>query len=103
VTLGPMALRGEIGATLFKNALNASYVVLNYEAFLRMSLLPNVGLELGGGLQNWTQGNGGSAGVLSAGLTFGLVGFFDRVYATYSRFLLGSDVNELKLGVGLIF
>lgn len=103
IQLGGIGLRGELGATLFKNVLGSSFLVLNYEALLQLSLLPKIGLELGGGMQTWTKGNGGTAGVLSAGLTVGLLGTLDRIYATYSRFLLGTDANEIKLGIGLVF
>jgi hypothetical protein len=99
--LGPLGLRGELGATLLDTGAG-SFVALNYEALLRMGLFPNVTLEAGGGLQTWA-GNGGTSGVISAGLAFGLAGTLDRIYATYSRFLLGGGANMLKFGVGLSF
>ena len=103
IHLGAIGIRGEVGAALFKNTVGDSFLVLNYEGLLQIGLLPNVKVELGGGMQTWTKGNGGTAGVLSAGLTFGMTGTLDRIYATYSRFLLGTDANEIKLGIGLVF
>lgn len=102
ITAGPLGLRGEVGVAPLKTATGVSYLQINFEGFFQFSLFPLIGLELGGGYQTLTKSLG-SAGVLSANLTVSLLGPIDRVYAGYSRFLLGNDANQFKLGIGLVF
>lgn len=101
IGLGGLGLRGELGIARFKPAGTAVYSI-NYEALLQLGMMPNMKLELGGGAQS-TTGGGGTGAALSAGLTFGLTGTVDRIYATYSRYTNGTGSNAIKLGLGLIF
>lgn len=97
--LGLIGIRGEVGATHLKNAAKQGFFMTNYEALLRFSLVPALVFEVGGGAQTW-HSNGGTAKVLSVGLSIPLLGPIDRVYGGYSRLFMGDGLNELKVGLG---
>lgn len=99
--LGPVGLRGEIGISPLKDVLGGSVLLTNFEALLQFGLAPKLGLEVGGGFQKF--GSGSLGGTLSGGLFIGLAGILDRIYATYSRYLPGGGVNEIKAGLGIVF
>ncbi len=99
--LGPVGLRGEVGISPLKDPLGNSVMLTNFEALLNFALAPKLGFEVGGGAQKF--GSGSLGGVLSGGLTIGLVGMLDRVYVTYTRYLPGGGSNEIKAGLGIVF
>jgi len=101
--LGPIGLRGELGAALHKNSLGDRFLVYNYEALARLGLLPNFTFEAGGGFQSWSAGNGGTKPVVTLGLAFGLMGPIDRIYVAFSHFFQGGGSNQYRAGIGFTF
>lgn len=99
-SLGFIGVRGELGLSLLKNPIGDSFTAINYEAYVQLSLLPILGLELGGGIMDW-KSNGGSSGIYGVNLVLSLIGPLDRVYVGYSRFTLGSGFNIFKAGLGI--
>lgn len=102
--LGAVAIRGELGAMLLKNALGDRFLALNYDVFLRVPLHEYLLAEVGLGFQTWTAGNGGTKPEFSLNACVPFANnVFDRVFVGYSRFFLAGGVNEFKLGFGLVF
>ena len=101
LSAGGVGLRGELGATLLKSAIDTRFFVVNLEAFLQLPIIPSLfSIEGGGGLETWMGGNGGTHPILSIYAVFGL-GIIERIYLGYSRFLLpGNNSNQWKLGLG---
>jgi hypothetical protein len=96
---GMIGVRGDFGVTWLKNGIGDRFLAVNTEALLSLGFGPGFSLEAGGGLHNWID-NGGSDVAVSANAVFTAVPGIDRVFVGFSRFFLGSGVNEVRAGIG---
>jgi hypothetical protein len=104
IGLGGVDLRGNLGISYLKSSFDSHFAAFNYQAFLKLGVLPTISVEGGGGLETWVS-NGGTHPILSGDVNFEfpfkLLGVIDRIFAGYSRFFLtGNGTNEFRLGVG---
>jgi hypothetical protein len=98
-------LRGNVELSLLKTATGQYFSATDFEALF--SLAADGGyLELGGGIQNWSQ-NGGSHPVFSANIAapfpHDIWGFLDRFVLGYSAYLATPYVHEARIGLGVAF
>jgi hypothetical protein len=101
VEVAGFGIRGELGASLLKANFGDKFLTFNYEAFLRIPIIPFFGLEGGGGFETW-RGNGGTNPKFSANLIFKMIGL-ERIYVGYSRYFLpGTATNFIRAGIGFL-
>ena len=105
MNLGVIDVRGNVGAALMKNGFDSKFVSFNYQVLANYSIFSSLSVEAGGGLQTWMS-NGGTHPIFSGNAVWGfptkLFGYFNRIFAGYSKFLLtGNSTDEFRLGVGV--
>jgi hypothetical protein len=99
------ALRGELGASVFKGA--GHFFVAEYQVLGAYSGFAPLSLELGGGAQTWFD-NGGTSFIASANgawlLKHRVARYIDRIQAGYTACFFGSDfTHQIRAGIGASF
>jgi hypothetical protein len=100
-----LVLRGSFGADIFQNgSLNNSFLIHDYQAFLALTLLRPLYVEVGGGEQIWN-GQSLDGGVMSAnaGLILSEGGRFNRLFVGVSDFKAANHATQVRAGIGFQF
>lgn len=97
--------RADFGVTSvrhqFPDSSRERFLVTSYRAFAFTQIISLFGIEVGGGMQTWHSGHGGTHPIIGGNLLLRIAeDFFDRIYFGYSRFLQsGNPANEFHSGV----
>lgn len=100
-----LSLRGLLGVDIAQNgSLQSQFLVLEYQAFLSLSLFDFIFAEAGGGLQSWRSPMTFDSRVMTvnAGIYLG-TGLLDRAFISYSRMDAQPFYSEFRAGIGIAF
>ena len=104
-------VRGNFGITALKDqnppGHQITFTTLDAELLLNYLYIDHFDIELGGGVQNWTN-QGGTKAIFSGDLGYRLpkeysLGFIGRIFAGYSNCDQIERANEYRVGFGLYF
>ncbi len=95
-------MRGEFGLSVPKSLLGDLYIALNYELFFRTQLGKELRVDLGGGAETFTAGNGGTKPILTVQLSklYDIKAPVNTIFVAYSAYFATRLTHIFKAGIG---